>query len=92
MSAIVHASVTLMIAGRIWWITRARDVGYPLVARSRHAAWIVLESGAVYSIATVFVVIFGSLKTWVGGLFSDIIVQLAVCSPSYIDEQIPLIT
>jgi len=84
MSAITHASVTLTIAGRIWWRTRACEVGYPLMARSRYAAWIVLESGAVYSTAAMFVVIFGSLKTWVGGLLSDIIVQLAELIPTII--------
>jgi hypothetical protein len=67
MSAIAHVSVTLMIASKIWWTTRSCKVIYPLMARSRYAAWIVLESGAVYSIAAVFVVVFGGLRTWIGG-------------------------
>lgn len=79
MSAVAHVSVTLLIVGKIWWTARGIHVIHPSFASSiGSAVWIVLESGAVYSITTIFVVVFGSLKTWIGGLILDIVVQVAV--------------
>ncbi|KAF8223340.1 hypothetical protein L208DRAFT_1444698 [Tricholoma matsutake] len=85
MSAVAHVSVTLLIVGKIWWTARGIHVIHPSFASSiGSAVWIVLESGAVYSITTIFVVVFGSLKTWIGGLILDIVVQVAELIPTLI--------
>lgn len=40
--------------------------------------WMILESGAIYSVAVIFLVAFGAMKTQVGGLISNIFTQLCV--------------
>lgn len=81
MSVVAHVSVTLLIVGKIWWTASRSHTIHPSLARSMgSAAWIVLESGAIYSITTIFVVVFGGLKTWIGGIMLDILVQVAVSS------------
>ncbi|KAF9469391.1 hypothetical protein BDZ94DRAFT_1244341 [Collybia nuda] len=40
--------------------------------------WMILESGAIYSLAVVFLVAFATMKTRVGGFVSNIFTQLSV--------------
>ncbi|RDB22230.1 hypothetical protein Hypma_010740 [Hypsizygus marmoreus] len=84
MSAITHASATLLIAGRIWWIAHNCEVIYPGCSKHMSVAWTVLESGAVYSVGMVFLVAFASSGSSIGGIISDMFVQVSEIIPTLI--------
>jgi len=86
MSATTHASVTCLVAGKIWWNTRGIiSAGiYHSGTRPMSVFWTVIESGAIYSISVIIAVVFAALKTQAGGFLVDIIIQLSGIIPTLI--------
>ncbi|KAJ3476309.1 hypothetical protein NLI96_g11249 [Meripilus lineatus] len=80
----VNALGTLAIAGRLWWIGRRTA---PLKPGGRNAylgvALILLESGAMFTIATlILVILYGNTPTaQVAGAAVSVVTQVAMLSP-----------
>ncbi|KAF9471450.1 hypothetical protein BDN70DRAFT_976351 [Pholiota conissans] len=66
---------TSLIAGKIWWHAR-HSAGSK--ARYLSAIAIVVESGALYTIATIFLLAFFDMKTQAGAIIGDMTAQIAV--------------
>ncbi|KAF9462040.1 hypothetical protein BDZ94DRAFT_762226 [Collybia nuda] len=84
-----HVLVTSMILGKIW---RQVQTNVIYAGKKRHMAvvWIILESGTIYSIIVLFLVVFIKLKTQLGGIISNIFVQLCELIPTLIIVRVGL--
>ncbi|KAF5324363.1 hypothetical protein D9619_011107 [Psilocybe cf. subviscida] len=78
---------TSLIAGRIWWHARHNPV-----ARSRYMSLIaiIVESGAIYTLSTAFLLAFADLKTQAGALIAHMTTQLATIVPTLIIIRVEL--
>jgi hypothetical protein len=66
---------TGLIAGKIWWHAR-RISGSK--AQYLSVIAIVVESGAIYTVATIFLLAFFDMKTQAGAIIGDMTAQIAV--------------
>lgn len=66
---------TGLIAGKIWWHAKRSHV-----SKSRYISLIaiIIESGAIFTVSTAFLLAFFDLKTQSGGIIADITTQTAV--------------
>jgi len=78
MSVTLQVLCTTLIASRIWWDSRLiRKAGFGL-HRQMSVVWIIVESGAIYSIGTVFLMTFFLLKTQAGAIIGHPLGQISV--------------
>jgi hypothetical protein len=77
LSLVANTSVTCLIAGRLWVISRSTRTS-PVTTRCTTVVWTILQSGAVYSITMVFLVAFTAMESQVGRFISNLFVQLCV--------------
>lgn len=79
---------TGLIAGKIWWHAQRNTV-----SKSRYISLIaiVVESGAIYTLSTAFLLAFADLKTQAGAIIGDMTTQIAVRSQQCLLAQFPLI-
>lgn len=78
-SLVTNASITCLIAGRVWSMSRRHCIS-PVTTRCMTVMWTILESGAVYGLTTVFLVVFTAMRSQVGGFISNLFVQICVSS------------
>lgn len=66
---------TSLIAGRIWWHAKRNSV-----SKSRYISLIaiIVESGAIFALSTVFLLAFFDLQVLAAGILSDMSAQIAV--------------
>ncbi|KAF8178484.1 hypothetical protein BJ912DRAFT_1063133 [Pholiota molesta] len=72
---------TGLIAGKIWWHAR-RISGSK--AQYLSVIAIVVESGAIYTVATIFLLAFFDIKTQAGAIIGDMTAQIATIVPTLI--------
>uniref|UniRef100_A0A0W0FQN5 Integral membrane protein n=1 Tax=Moniliophthora roreri TaxID=221103 RepID=A0A0W0FQN5_MONRR len=90
MSLAVQGICTLLIASKIWWDSRtSRKAGFGS-SRQMSVVWTIVESGAVYSISTVFLMTFFLLKTQVGAIIGDPLGQISAIVPTTIVVRVGL--
>jgi len=78
MSLTLQVLCTMLIASKIWWESRlSRKAGFES-DRQMSVFWIIVESGAIYSISTVFLMTFFLLKTQAGGIIGHPLGQISV--------------
>ena len=79
---------TGLIAGRIWWISR-RNSG---ASKSRYTNLIsiIIESGAIYTLSTVFLLTLFDLKAAAGAVAGNITAQVAVSHIKFVINFIDL--
>lgn len=82
-SLVTNASITCLIAGRVWSMSRRHCIS-PVTTRCMTVMWTILESGAVYGLTTVFLVVFTAMRSQVGGFISNLFVQICGIIPSLI--------
>jgi hypothetical protein len=83
-SLITNISVTCLIAGKLWIISRSNCLSL-VTTRCTAVVWAILESGGVYVITMVLLVAFTAMETQVGVFISNLFVQLCV-SPIFSHE------
>jgi len=77
LSLITNALIVCLTAGKVWWISWNNRL-CPVAVRYKAVVWTILESGAVYGVVMVFLVVFTAMDTQVGSFISNIFVQLCV--------------
>lgn len=70
--------VTLAIAGRIYWMSRGTNLVRGASKRYMAVIWIIVESGAIYSITTIFLLAFFDLRTQAGAVIGACLAQICV--------------
>jgi len=76
--------VTLAIAGRIYWMSRGTSLARGASKRYMSVIWIIVESGAIYSITTIFLLAFFDLQTQAGGVIGACLAQICAIVPTLI--------
>ncbi|KAF8891393.1 hypothetical protein BD779DRAFT_1784783 [Infundibulicybe gibba] len=85
-----QVSASALIAGRIWWISRQPASATHLAHRSRPIIWMIIESGAIYTISTIILLILFDLKTQAGSIIADITLQIGAIIPTAIIVRVGL--
>ena len=87
LSVTTQTSTSLAIMGRIWWITRnsPKSLGWN---RYFAIAWIIVESGVIYSLTTILLLIFYDLRTNFGGIINIMLAQTCVSEPSHCQKRV----
>ena len=78
MSVTLQVLCTTLIASKIWWDSHLiKKAGFGL-HRQMSVVWIIVESGAIYSISTIFLMTFFLLKTQAGAIIGHPLGQISV--------------
>ena len=87
LSVTTQTSTSLAIMGRIWWITRnsPKSLGWN---KYFAIAWIIVESGVIYSLTTILLLIFYDLRTNFGGIINNMLAQTCVSAPSHCQKRV----
>ncbi|KAG6910144.1 hypothetical protein DXG01_012903 [Tephrocybe rancida] len=85
MSAFTHVAVTTFITIRIWRTSRNyQGICAGLSAGRWRVMLMIVESGAIYSTTVVLLVAFAFYKSAIGGILSDVLVQISAIIPTLI--------
>jgi len=85
LSIATEALVTLAIAGRIYWVScRAFILSQSASKKSMSVFWVVIESGAIYSLTTLCMLVLVAKKLHVSNVIGSCLAQICAIVPTLI--------